>query len=112
VTLGRDLAIVPAAAMDVVVLVAIISITLNPLAFSAIDRVDRWSHTGEAERVMSVGTDDDMMNARVSSHDPDSRAIVIGYGPTGEQSPALRENGISPTAWTLNIDPCAEALRR
>ncbi len=106
VTLGRDLAIVPAAAMDVVVLVAIISITLNPLAFSAIDRVDRWVAHKRAERVMSVGTDDDMMNVGASSSlDPDSRAIVIGYGPTGRTvSRLLRENGISPTVVDLNID--------
>jgi len=106
VTLGRDLAIVPAAAMDVVVLVAIISITLNPLAFSAIDRVDRWVAHRRAERVMSVGTDDDMMNVGASSSlDPDSRAIVIGYGPTGRTvSRLLRENGISPTVVDLNID--------
>jgi len=106
VTLGRDLAIVPAAAMDIVVLVAIISITLNPLAFSAIDRVDRWVAHKRAERVMSVGTDDDMMNVGASSSlDPDSRAIVIGYGPTGRTvSRLLRENGISPTVVDLNID--------
>ena len=106
VTLGRDLAIVPAAAMDVVVLVAIISITLNPLAFSAIDRVDRWVAHKRAARVMSVGTDDDMMNVGASSSlDPDSRAIVIGYGPTGRTvSRLLRENGISPTVVDLNID--------
>jgi CPA2 family monovalent cation:H+ antiporter-2 len=106
VTLGRDLAIVPAAAMDVVVLVAIISITLNPLAFSAIDRVDRWVAHKRAERVMSVGTDDDMMNVGASSSlDPDSRAIVIGYGPTGRTvSRLLRENGISPTVVDLNMD--------
>jgi len=106
VTLGPALAIVPAAAMDVVVLVAIISITLNPLAFSAIDRVDRWVAHRRAERVMSVGTDDDMMNVGASSSlDPDSRAIVIGYGPTGRTvSRLLRENGISPTVVDLNID--------
>jgi CPA2 family monovalent cation:H+ antiporter-2 len=92
--------------MDVVVLVAIISITLNPLAFSAIDRVDRWVAHKRAERVMSVGTDDDMMNVGASSSlDPDSRAIVIGYGPTGRTvSRLLRENGISPTVVDLNID--------
>jgi len=55
---------------------------------------------------MSVGTDDDMMNVGASSSlDPDSRAIVIGYGPTGRTvSRLLRENGISPTVVDLNID--------
>ena len=42
VTLGRDLAIVPAEAVDIVVATAIISITLNPLAFRTIEPIDRW----------------------------------------------------------------------
>ena len=106
VSLGRDLAIVPAAAMDVVVLVAIISITLNPLAFSTIDRVDRWVANKRAEVAISAGIDEEMMNVGASSSlDPDGRAIVIGYGPTGRTvTRLLRENGIAPTIVDLNID--------
>ena len=104
VTLGRDLSIVPAEAMDIVVLVAIISITLNPLAFAAIDRVDRWIATTRS--IVSVGTEDEAMEVGASSSlDPDSRAIVIGYGPTGRTvTRLLRENGISPTVVDLNME--------
>jgi CPA2 family monovalent cation:H+ antiporter-2 len=43
--------------------------------------------------------------------DPDSRAIVIGYGPTGRTvTRLLRENGIAPTVVDLNID-AVRALR-
>ena len=103
-TLGRDLGIVPAEAMDIVVLVAIISITLNPLAFAAIDRVDRWIATTRS--IVSVGTEDEAMEVGASSSlDPDSRAIVIGYGPTGRTvTRLLRENGISPTVVDLNME--------
>jgi CPA2 family monovalent cation:H+ antiporter-2 len=106
VTLGRDLGIVPAEAMDIVVLVAIISITLNPLAFAAIDPVDRWLTRKRAEKVPSAGTDGEAMEVGASSSlDPDSRAIVIGYGPTGRTvTRLLRENGISPTVVDLNME--------
>jgi CPA2 family monovalent cation:H+ antiporter-2 len=106
VTLGRDLGVVPAEAMDIVVLVAIISITLNPLAFAAIGPVERWLARKRAEKVMSAGTDGEAMEVgAASSLDPDSRAIVIGYGPTGRTvTRLLRENGISPTVVDLNIE--------
>jgi CPA2 family monovalent cation:H+ antiporter-2 len=40
-----------------------------------------------------------------SSLDPQTRAIVIGYGPTGRTvTRLLRENGIAPTIVELNID--------
>jgi CPA2 family monovalent cation:H+ antiporter-2 len=40
-----------------------------------------------------------------SSLDPQTRAIVIGYGPTGRTvTRLLRENGISPTVVELNMD--------
>jgi len=106
VTLGRDLGIVPAEAMDIVVLVAIISITLNPLAFAAIDRVDRWIATKRSKWIVSAGSEDEAMEVGASSSlDPDSRAIVIGYGPTGRTvTRLLRENGISPTVVDLNME--------
>jgi CPA2 family monovalent cation:H+ antiporter-2 len=65
VTLGRDLGIVPAEAMDLVVLIAIISITLNPLAFAAIDPVDRWIAKKRAGTLMSAGTDDQSLGGRL-----------------------------------------------
>jgi len=102
VTLSRDLGIVPAEAMDVVVLVAIISITLNPLAFAAIDPIDRWIAQKRKGQVAGAEAEDIGVT---SSLDPDSRAIVIGYGPTGRTvTRLLRENGISPTVVDLNID--------
>jgi len=106
VTLSRDLGILPAEAMDIVVLAAIISITLNPLAFAAIDPIDRWVAKRRARTTMSAGIGDETMEiGAASSLDPDARAIVIGYGPTGRTvTRLLRENGISPTVVDLNID--------
>jgi CPA2 family monovalent cation:H+ antiporter-2 len=100
VTLGRNLGIVPAAAMDIIVLVAIISITLNPLAFAAIGPIERWL----AGRRPAHAEPDEVDGAS-SSLDPEGRAIVIGYGPTGRTvTRLLRENGIAPTVVDLNME--------
>ena len=41
-TLGTTLGILPAAAMNVLVAAAIVSITLNPLLYRAVDPMERW----------------------------------------------------------------------
>ena len=107
VTLGRDLAIVPAEAVDIVVATAIVSITLNPLAFRTIEPIDRW-----LTRLRPTSSTDEGVEIGASSMlDPDSRAIVVGYGPTGRTvTRLLRENGVSPTVVDLNLD-VVRALR-
>jgi monovalent cation:H+ antiporter-2, CPA2 family len=103
VTLGRSLAIVPADATDIVVATAIISITINPLAFRAIEPIERWL---AQKRIARIAHDPEAMDVGASSRlDPQGRAIVIGYGPTGRTvSRLLKENGIAPTVVDLNID--------
>jgi monovalent cation:H+ antiporter-2, CPA2 family len=102
ITLGRDIGLVPAEAVDIVVATAIISITLNPLAFRAIDPIDRWLARIRPARVV----DDEGIEIGASSTlDPLTRAIVVGYGPTGRTvTRLLRENGVSPTVVDLNVD--------
>jgi monovalent cation:H+ antiporter-2, CPA2 family len=107
--LARDLRIVPPQAMDVVVAVAIASITLNPLTFKAIDPIDRWLARRRARRagIAEDGLSGDLRTS--SSLDPDGRALVIGYGPTGRTvSRLLRENAILPTIVDLNLDAVHE----
>ncbi|HEY1302234.1 MAG TPA: cation:proton antiporter [Vicinamibacterales bacterium] len=101
VSLGRTLGLVPPEAMNVVAATAIVSITLNPLAFRLIDPIDRlvarWRRPKAGEEPVDLGAS--------SSLDPQGRAIVIGYGPTGRTvTRLLKENGISPTVIDLNID--------
>jgi len=101
-TLGRDLGIAPAEAVDVIVATSIISITLNPLAFRIIDPIDRLlARLRPARRVNAEEFD----VGASSTLDPLSRAIVVGYGPTGRTAARLlRENGVSPTVVDLNLD--------
>ena len=111
VTLGRDLGIVPAEAVDIVVATAIISITLNPLAFRTIEPIDRWLARQRPAR--GRGHDEAAGGRRVLDRSiPMSRAIVVGYGPTGRTvTRLLRENGISPTVVDLNMDVVRAAAR-
>jgi monovalent cation:H+ antiporter-2, CPA2 family len=54
-------------------------------------------------RRRAVASGDD--GATSSSLDPQTRAIVIGYGPTGRTvTRLLQENGIAPTVVELNMD--------
>ena len=101
-TLGRDLGIAPAEAVDVIVATAIISITLNPLAFRMIDPIDRWLARIRTARAANA---EELEVGASSTLDPASRAIVVGYGPTGRTATRLlRENGVSPTVVDLNVD--------
>jgi CPA2 family monovalent cation:H+ antiporter-2 len=101
VTIGRSLGVVPPEALDVVVATAIISITLNPLAFKTIEPLTR--RLGQLRVFREVLEPLDL--GATSSLDPGGRAIVIGHGPTGRTvTRLLRENGISPTVVELNID--------
>ena len=106
ITLARDLKVVPPEALDIVVAVAIISITLNPLTFKAIDPVDRWFARRGARR---AGVEFDADAGTSSSLAPEGRALVIGYGPTGRTvSRLLRENAIRPTVVDLNLETVHE----
>ena len=102
ITLGRQLGMVPGEAMDIVVAVAITSITLNPLVFKSLDRVERWMRRRKGLSAGAEAAEDAITS---SSLEPGGRAIVIGYGPTGRMvTRLLRENEIAPTVVDLNID--------
>ena len=99
--LGRQLGVLPESATDIIVAISITSIVINPLASRVIEPAERlllrW-RKGPAAAAIDDG-------ATSSSLDPQTRAIVIGYGPTGRTvTRLLRENGISPTVVELNID--------
>ena len=89
-----------------VVATAIISITLNPLAFKTIEPLTQ--RLGQIRLFRSEAIEPADVGAS-SSLDPSGRAIVIGHGPTGRTvARLLRENGISPTVVELNINVVRE----
>ena len=106
--IGRTLGVVPPEALDVVVATAIISITLNPLAFTG-DRAARSRWLGQTPRRLGPNRPTRWTSAPPRHSIPASRAIVIGHGPTGRTvTRLLRENGISPTVVELNMNVVRE----
>jgi CPA2 family monovalent cation:H+ antiporter-2 len=98
---GRSLNLLPAVATDVVVAVSIGSILINPLASRIIGPAERMLLRLRRRHPEAEALDE----ATSSSLDPQTRAIVIGYGPTGRTvTRLLRENGISPTVVELNME--------
>ena len=103
--LGRNLGVLPDVAIDIVVAISIMSIVLNPPAARLIAPAERLILRLTARR--GPGDAEDLGAA--SSLDPQTRAIVIGYGPTGRTvTRLLKENGISPTVVELNMDTVRE----
>ena len=124
-TLGTTLGILPAAAMNVLVAAAIVSITLNPAALSrgrsdgtvadaasaAVGAADR---AGQARRAVTLGAGS-RAKERGEEHGRETggdaapawmhHAVVIGYGPVGQTvARLLRENEIESTIIELNME--------
>ena len=103
--LGRTLGVLPEVATDIVVAVSIASILINaPLArlIAPVERlILKVRRRGEPIEETGGGSS--------SSLDPQTRAIVVGYGPTGRTvTRLLKENAISPTVVELNVDTVRE----
>jgi len=99
-SLARELRVVPETASNIVVAVSIASILINPIAARAMRPAERWLSRWRMVR----GVPDEDRGAS-SSIEPEDRAVVVGYGPTGRTAARLlRENGIAPTIIELNIE--------
>lgn len=106
--MGRQLNILPAEAANILVACAILSITLNPLSYRLIPRIERWMerctpalttwiHRRTAGS-LSPAADPEVVRGR-------HRAVVIGYGPVGRTvARLLQENEIEPTIIEMNVE--------
>ncbi|MFM9059121.1 MAG: cation:proton antiporter [Planctomycetaceae bacterium] len=95
--LGRDLGVLPTAAVDALVATAIISITLAPLGFRGAEALEA--------RLARRRAADDGAAAEPDPADEAHRAVVVGYGPVGQTvCQLLLDNGIEPTVIELNLD--------
>ena len=103
--LGRELGIVPAAVLEVLVATAIVTITLNPMLYRLADRISR-----SLSRPRSL-EDDPRADATSVAFTPSHRAIVVGYGPVGSTvTELLLDNGIDPTVIELNLETTRRLL--
>lgn len=112
--LGKELGILTDEAMHALVGASIVSITLNPLLYRAVDPVERWvlhrPRIGAWLRARAappaLSTDGGEIQPAVALQD---RAIVVGYGPVGRTlTHLLRDNDIDPTVIELNLETVRE----
>ena len=106
---GRALKVLPEAATQVLVAVAIATISANPLAYRLAGPLGRWAaRRPRLWRALTAGARNELAAVPASGQPaagPAYRAVVVGYGPVGRTvCRLLRENGIEPTVIELNVD--------
>ncbi len=109
---GSDLGLLTREAANVLVAVAIVSIVLNPIIYRTIAPIDAWTLAHpRVRRIVDRSRRADAELVEASRVDPAHRAIVVGYGPTGQTiTRLLRDNGVEPIVVDLNVDT-VRALR-
>jgi CPA2 family monovalent cation:H+ antiporter-2 len=113
--IGRELGVLTAAATNALVATSMASIVLNPVAYRMAHPLERWLRARPrlwalVNREPSIPSD---LRAPLVQRgiDPDHRAVVVGFGPTGRTVVRLlRDNGIAPTVIELNME-AVRALR-
>ncbi|WP_438483534.1 cation:proton antiporter [Oleiharenicola lentus] len=105
-TVGRQLNILPDAASNALVAAAIVSITINPMLYRAIDPIESWmQRQGWIPKFLKGGAGTTTKTANAPGPKTSRRAIVVGYGPVGQTvSRLLRDNEIEPTVIELSHD--------
>jgi CPA2 family monovalent cation:H+ antiporter-2 len=106
-TMGRQLDILPPNASNILVAAAILSITLNPLAYRFLGAIEarlvRWA-PGVARWVERRAPGGALAPGPAHAEPARHRAVVVGYGPVGQTvARLLRENDIEPTIVELNV---------
>lgn len=105
-----DYGLIPDEGRQVLVAVSIISITLNPLFFSSLDRIEAWLQRrprlwnlldGPYQRQQR---DNNARSQTVIASDARQIAIIVGYGPVGRVVDALlRDAGLSTVVVEMNM---------
>jgi len=110
-TVAREYGLMPEDGINVLVATAMISITMNPLAFRSLDRIERalaarprlWAllnfRHAKRERALNAPA----VAAMAASEKP--LAIIVGYGPVGRLVDALlRDGGLQTVVIDMNIE--------
>ncbi len=106
--LGRELGILTEAASNALIPAAVVSISLNPLWYRAIDRIEAWmKNRPRWWRWLNARVAANLASTPRVTHgnELDRQAIVVGYGPVGRTLVRLlRENDVEPTVVELNLE--------
>ncbi len=109
--LALRLGVLPEAGLHVIIAVALVSITINPLLFRAIDPLEGrlrkrpalWRAL--ARRAEARRHEVNSATAQQVSTSSGPLAVVVGYGPVGQQvDRLLRDAGIETVVIDINID--------
>lgn len=103
---------------NVLVACAIISITLNPMLFRSIDRIERWLqarprlwnliNSRASRRMNEINSEAENKVASVDK----PLAIIVGYGPVGRVVDALlRDSGMETVVIDMNMDTVQSLTR-
>ncbi|MGH7383897.1 MAG: cation:proton antiporter, partial [Candidatus Rokuibacteriota bacterium] len=112
--LGRDLGVLPDAAMNPIVTAAIVSIMLNPLLYRTLSSLEAFlARHPRLWRLLNRGAGGELSTTVAQTHPtPAYQAVIVGYGPIGQTiARLLRERGIEPTIIEMNIETF-RSLRR
>jgi CPA2 family monovalent cation:H+ antiporter-2 len=103
-TVGRQLEILPPEANNALVAAAIVSIALNPLAYRAVEPLDRWLQRQRwLPARFRVVPEVAPASGQPAEPGDRRRAVIVGYGPVGRTvARLLRENEIEPTIIELS----------
>jgi monovalent cation:H+ antiporter-2, CPA2 family len=106
--IGKKLNILPDDAFQVIVAVAILSISANPILYRLTIPVDRWiSRQPWLARQFARGRLERVQIATASAEindDAQYRAVVVGYGPVGRTLVRLlQENKVEPSVIEMNL---------
>ena len=112
--LGRDLGVLPDAAMNPIVTAAIVSIMLNPMLYRSLGSLEAFfARHPRLWRLLNRGAHGELLTTGSESHPtPAYQAVVVGYGPIGQTiARLLLERGIEPTIIEMNVETF-RSLRR
>lgn len=108
---AREYGLMPAEGLNILVAVAMVSITINPLLFRALDPIERWldqlgwpyrllnaRHARRAARISNLPGDE-------ATEPGQPLALIIGYGPVGRLVDAmLRDAGMTTVIVESNLN--------
>jgi monovalent cation:H+ antiporter-2, CPA2 family len=99
--LARGLGVLPEAATNALVAVAIVSISVNPLLYRLVGPLEAWASRLGWVRARARRASPAPRGEVAARH----RAVLVGYGPVGRTlARLLRDNEIEPTVIELNLE--------
>ena len=103
-SMGRQLGVLPEVASNVLIAAAIVSITLNPMLYQLVPRMEQWMLRMPSIARLCRQETPQNPSAGPALDPAGRRAVVVGHGPVGQTvARLLQDNGIRPTIVEMNL---------